>query len=223
VIKRVSQGKPWAGLGFRGPLGRRRGLSRLTGCGPQSKKVIAPCRTRTRKTRSTANEICHAKGCLGKYRAETKRVDRPWTANDAGHPARAEPRPELSPTTSRVLPGALTITLLSPRTLTLTKVDNYQLTTDNSSTYLLQYRQAATKKTVPVNTLTAPPATQQHCSIADSMANSPCHLRNDKIPSKENPSARVTRLRPAKTRLKFLDIGSFPQIERLFTSRGLLA
>jgi hypothetical protein len=115
---------------------------------------------------------------------------------------------------------AFTITLLSPRTLTLTKADNYQLTTDNSSPYLLQYRHAARKKTVPVNTLTAPPAMQQHCSIADSMSNSPCHLRNDKIPSKENPSARVTRLRPAKKRLKFLDIGSFPQIEKLFTSRG---
>jgi hypothetical protein len=71
---------------------------------------------------------------------------------------------------------------------------------------------------VPVNRLTAPPARQQHCSTADSMANSPCHLRNDKMPSKENPSARVTRLRPAEKRLHFLDIGSFPQIEKLFTS-----
>ena len=148
---------------------------------------------------------------------ETNRADYPGL--------RATPvtrvRRSLAPTSS--LAATSIIHNHSPFPMTLTKADNYQLTTDNSFAYLLQYRHAAMKKTVPVNTLTAPPATQQHCSIADSMANSPCHLRNDKIPSKENPSARVTRLRPAKTRLKFLDIGSFPQIEKLFTSRRLLA
>jgi hypothetical protein len=72
------------------------------------------------------------------------------------------------------------------------------------------------KKYSPANTLTRLPATQQFCSTPGAIANSPCSLlMNDSIPSKQNPSARISKLMPAEIRWRSLDIEFCLQLEKL--------
>jgi hypothetical protein len=68
--------------------------------------------------------------------------------------------------------------------------------------------QAAAKKIIPANTLTALPARQKFFSTTEAIASSPCNLlRKESIPSKENPKASINKLMPAEVCLRFLDIG----------------